>query len=164
MTPLETDRLTIRNFRPDDWQEFQQLAIAYRASEWAKYDHLWPTSTDEVKGMANWFSEGDSHLAVCLKATGKLIGLIAIGPREDHEKRVHGLGYVFHPEHHGQGYATEGCRSAMAYVFGPLAADAILTGTHPDNKPSVRLLGRLGLREIERGEYTISREEWLASD
>lgn len=162
MISLETDRLTIRNFRPDDWQELRELAIAYQITEEAKFESPWPTSEEEVQGMATWFSGGDSYLAVWLKETRKLIGLIAIEQREGQEQRLHNLGYVFHPSYHGHGYATEGCRAAMAYVFENLAADGILTGTHPDNKSSVALLNRLGLRAIGGGEYAISREEWLA--
>jgi [ribosomal protein S5]-alanine N-acetyltransferase len=159
---LETDRLTIRNFRPDDWQELRELAIAYQASEEAKFEPPWPTSEEEVQGMATWVSGGDSYLAVWLKETRKLIGLIAIERREGQEQRLHNLGYVFHPSYHGHGYATEGCRAAMAYVFENLAADGILTGTHPENTSSVALLDRLGLRAIGGGEYAISREEGLA--
>jgi RimJ/RimL family protein N-acetyltransferase len=140
------------------------LAIQYRASAWAKYDVPWPTAAEEVKGMAKWLASGDEFLAVCLKTTGKLIGLIAIDRRKDREGRVHNLGYVFHPAYHRQGYATEGCRAAMQYVFCVLAADGILTATHPANEPSVRLLERLGLKEMDRGEFAISSEEWLALD
>jgi ribosomal-protein-alanine N-acetyltransferase len=161
---LETERLILRNFRPEDWQELQELAIAYRASEWAQYEDPWPTSEQEVKGMAEWFASGDEYLAVCLKTTSKLIGLIAIGRRPRQEGRVHNLGYVFHPDHHGQGYAAEGCRTAMAYVFGPLEAEKMLTGTHPANERSAALLKRLGLQEIARGEFALSREEWLAHE
>jgi len=50
----------------------------------------------------------------------------------------------------------------MDYVFGQLAADGILTGTHPANEPSVRLLKKLGFKGIDGGEFVISREEWLA--
>jgi ribosomal-protein-alanine N-acetyltransferase len=162
VTAIETDRLTIRNFGPDDWQDLQEVAVQYRASEWAKYEDPWPTSTEEVKGMVEWFAKGDDYLAVCLKATGKLIGLIAIERRKDQEGPVHNLGYVFHPGYHGHGYATEGCQAAMEHVFGQLAADGILTGTHPADEPSVRLLKKLGLRGIDRGEFVITREEWLA--
>jgi RimJ/RimL family protein N-acetyltransferase len=162
MDPLETDRLVIRNYRPDDWQQLHVLAVAYQATEAAQYDHPWPTSEEEVKGMAKWFASGDDYLAVCLRDTGRLIGLVAIAPREGLEGRVHGLGYVFHPDVHGQGYAGEACRAAMVRVFNDLEADSIHTGTHPDNEPSVRLLGRLGLKEVARGEYAISRDEWLA--
>jgi RimJ/RimL family protein N-acetyltransferase len=34
--------------------------------------------------------------------------------------------------------------------------------THPANERSVRLLKKLGLKEIDRGDFAISREEWLA--
>jgi ribosomal-protein-alanine N-acetyltransferase len=162
MTSLETDRLIIRNFRSDDWQQLQELAVAYQASEAAQYEEPWPTSTEEVKGMAGWFAGGDDYLAVCLKDTGQLIGLLAINRRDDAEGQVHNLGYVFHPGYYGQGYATEACRAAMAYLFDELAVDGILTGTHPDNGPSVRLLERLGLKQVARGEYAISRGEWSA--
>jgi hypothetical protein len=33
MISLETDRLVIRNFCFENWQELQELAIQYRASE-----------------------------------------------------------------------------------------------------------------------------------
>jgi RimJ/RimL family protein N-acetyltransferase len=162
MITIETDRLTIRNFDHDDWQDLQEVAVQYQASEWAKYDHPWPTSTEEVKGMVEWFAQGDDYLAACLKATGKLIGLIAIERRKDQEGAVHNLGYVFHPGYHGHGYAAESCQAAMEYVFGQLAADGILTGTHPDNEPSIRLLKKLGLSKVSEGEFAISKEEWLA--
>jgi len=159
---LETDRLVIRNFVPDDWQELQELAVAYQASEWAQYDHPWPTSEEGVKGMAEWFAGGDGYLAVCLNSTGKLIGLLDIHRKREMEGKVHGLGYVFHPNYHGRGYATESCRAGLDQVFGPREANEVRTGTHPQNKPSVRLLAKLGLKETAGGEYTISRQEWLA--
>ena len=42
MITIETDRLTIRSFCPDDWQDLQEVAIQYRASESAKYEDPWP--------------------------------------------------------------------------------------------------------------------------
>jgi ribosomal-protein-alanine N-acetyltransferase len=160
---LETDRLTIRCFRPDDWNELQELSIRYQATEAAKHEDPWPTTAEAVKGMAAWFATGEDYLAVCLKSTGKLIGLVAINRTPEQEGRVHNLGYVFHPDYHGQGYATESCRAAMARVFGELAADAILTRTREANVASVRLLTRLGLRSTGTGagEYKISKDDWL---
>ena len=92
------------------------------------------------------------------------MGLIAINRRQEQVGRVYNLGYVFHPSYHGQGYATEGCRAAMDYVFEQLAAHGILTGTHPANQPSVRLLERLGIKEIDQVKYAMSREDWLVLD
>jgi RimJ/RimL family protein N-acetyltransferase len=161
MVLLTTSRLTIRNFGADDWHALQGMILRYQASEWAKYEDPWPTSDEKMREIANWFASGEDYLAVCLKETGVLIGFIAIGRRQEAEGRIHNLGYIFDPDYSGQGYATEGCRACMDYVFGSLSADGILTGTHPDNTPSVRLLDRLGLKAIGEGEYAISRAEWL---
>lgn len=163
MILLHTDRLEIRSFSPDDWEELQELAIQYQASESAKYEEPWPTSAEGVKNMARWFAARDDYLAVCLRATGKLIGLVAINRREGQTGRVHNLGYVFHPEYRGQGYATEACQAAIGYIFGPLAAVGILTGTNLAHEASVRLLKRLGLVQVAPGEFALSREEWLAA-
>ena len=160
MIKLDTNRLIIRNFLPDDWQDLQDVVVQYQATEWAKLEDPWPTSTEEVKGMAKFFASGDNFLAVSLKDTGKLIGLIAIGQRQDQKESVHNLGYVFHPGYSGRGYATEGCQAVMAYLFEQLEITAILTGTRPENTPSVRLLEKLGIHPIGNGEYRISKEEW----
>jgi len=164
MISLETDRLILRNFTPDDWQGLQEVVIQYQASDAAQYEPPWPTSAEDVQNIAAHFAGGDDFLAVCLKITGKVIGLVAIERREEQEERVHNLGYVFHPGYQGQGYATESCRVAMDYVYGKLGAEGILTGTHPDNRASVALLMRLGLKDIGEGEFALSRDEWLALD
>ena len=162
MISLETDRLVLRNFVPGDWQALQQVVVAYQASDSAQYEDPWPTSDEEVQGIASWFAGGDAYLAVCLKDSGRLLGLVAINRRDDQEAAIYNLGYVFHPGHSGHGYATESCRAAMGYLFDELGAEGILTGTHPDNKPSVALLKRLGLREIGTGEWELSRAEWTS--
>jgi len=157
---LETDRLIIRSFVPEDWRDLQEIAIAYQASEWARFEDPWPTSDEDVQNMTKWFASADEFLAVCLKSSGVVFGLVAINRRNDQERVIHNLGYVFHPGYGGQGYATEGCRAAMDYLFDEIEVDGILTGTHPDNEPSVRLLARLGIKPIGEGEYAMSREEW----
>ena len=161
MKPIETERLTIRNFVPGDWQDLQEAIINYQASEWAKFEDPWPTSPEKMKEIVSWFAQGDEFLAVNLKSEDKVIGFVAINKRTDKEEHSRNLGYVFNPEYSGKGYATESCKAAMEYVFDELKAVSIVTGTHPDNKPSVRLLKRLKLREIDNGEWIITREEWL---
>jgi [ribosomal protein S5]-alanine N-acetyltransferase len=162
MVVIETERLMIRNFTASDWHDFQELIIQYQASESAKFEDPWPTSENEIKGILQWFAAGDEYLAVCLKATGKLLGFVAIDRRKEREERVHNLGYIFDPREQGNGYATEGCRAVMRFVFSELGAVAILTGTNLANQASVRLLGRLGLEAIGQGEFMISKEAWMA--
>ena len=162
MDALETDRLTIRNFQADDWRELQRIIVEYQRTEYAQFDHPWPTDDEGIKNAVAWFMTGDGYLADCLQDSGQHIGPVAIARRDDLPGVVHNLGYILAPWAQGLGYATEACRAAMGYLFGELEAERIQTGTHPSNEPSVRLLARLGLAEVGQGEYAISREEWLA--
>lgn len=162
MISLQTERLVVRNFTPDDWPALQTVIVAYQVSDSAQYEDPWPTSDEKVQGIASWFASGDDYLAVCLKEEGTLLGMVAINRRTDQEAPVYNLGYVFHPGYAGQGYATESCRAAMGYLFDELGAEGILTGTHPDNKPSVALLKRLGLHAVGDGEWALSRAEWIS--
>lgn len=157
MTTIETDRLTIRNFGADDWQDLQEMVIKYQESEYARYDHQWPTCMEEIKDIVEWFAGGDSYLAACLKTTNKLIGFIALNPGEEEGDVEFNLGYAFHTDYHGKGYATEGCRAVLDHTFGPLAGERVVTTTAAANKPSCQLLRRLGMKET--GQHTSSFQE-----
>jgi RimJ/RimL family protein N-acetyltransferase len=112
--------------------------------------------------MTKWLAGRDDFLCVVLKESNTVIGLLAIERRTEGVDHARNLGYIFHPAHQGRGYATEGCRAAMRHVFEQIGADAIHTGTHPENQASVRLLTRLGLKRVNEGEWTLSRAEWQA--
>jgi RimJ/RimL family protein N-acetyltransferase len=162
METIRSDRLVIRNFSPQDWVELRAMIVLYQGTDSARYDHKWPTSSEEIQGITVWFAGTDSYLAVYLKTAPTLIGFIAIDRRDDQEDKVHNLGFIFHPDYQGQGFAAEACRAVMRYLFDRMGVDRILTGTHPANQSSVRLLKRLGLKAISPDEYVISRDEWLA--
>lgn len=181
MVTKETERLVIRNFRQDDWRDVQEMALQYEASEYAAYDHPWPTAEEQVRGATEWFASGDEFLAVCLKSTGKLIGLVSLNRREDCAEVTFDLGYVFNFDYHGQGYATEACQALVDHAFADLGAQRLSTGTAAVNGPSCRLLERLGLKPGEQSKgslrkdangqpiefvgvaYAMSREDWRRS-
>ncbi len=151
MEALETERLVVRNFVPDDWRALREMIMQYEDSEYAAYDHQWPTSEEEVRDVAEMFADGDSFLAVCLKGAG-LIGFVALNGTD--AVREFNLGYCFNFDHHGRGYATEACRAILDYAFGELDALCVVAATAAVNGPSCRLLARLGMRQT--GESTAS--------
>lgn len=59
--------------------------------------------------------------------------------------RVGYFGYTFHPDHWGQGYATEASRALVRYLFDDLGVTRIESSLHPDNPPSARVLEACGL-------------------
>jgi len=177
MTMLETERLLIRNFRGGDWEALHEIISQYESSELTAYDQQWPTSPEEIKGITEWFASGDSYLAVCLKATGRLAGFVALN-QEQEDDRTFNLGYIFHLDYRGQGYATEGCRAVLAHAFDRLQAHRVVTGTAAANHASCRLLERLGFKKTSESTasfrtapdgkpiqfvgytFELSRDEW----
>jgi RimJ/RimL family protein N-acetyltransferase len=57
------------------------------------------------------------------------------------------IGWVFHPDVAGQGYAVEAARALLALGFETMGAHRILASLTPENTASVRLCLRLGMRE-----------------
>ncbi len=180
MTELTTARLTIRNFRQDDWKALQRIVIAYQSSVFAAFDREWPTSDDMLQEIAQWFSTGESMFAVSLAERDMVIGFVTLDRTGRKDIVEYSLGYVFDSDFHGQGYATEACGAAIAHAFIELDAENIVTGTAADNAPSLRLLERIGM--IKTGEaltsfrrkadgkpmqfiaysFALSKAEWLA--
>ena len=179
MIIIEEERVVIRNFNPNDWEALSEIGLKYEASKYAKYDNgPWPDSPDIYKGIVKSWSKSDEFLAVILKQNRKLIGFISLPKKGNAE---FDFGYVFHPDFHGSGYATEGCEAVIKHIFKVFKADQINTGTAKENAPSYKLLRRLGfiqvretitsLRKDEDGnpiefsalEFTLSSEEWVKS-
>lgn len=148
---IKTSRLEIRNFRTDDWRDLQEIIISKETSEYAIYDHQFPTSENEIKGITEWFSKGDNFLAVCELACNKVIGYISLNGEIDKEKD---LGYCFSSIYQGKGYATEACIALISHAFNNLNVERITSGTANLNYPSCKLLNKLGF--IKTGEAIAS--------
>lgn len=175
MKTIETERLVIRNFMAGDWQDLKDLVIQKESSPYAVYDHEFPTSENEIKRITDWFSRGDSFLAVCLRETGKFIGYVALNGGNG----VYDLGYCFNLDYQGKGYATEGCTALIDYTFAALDAEKMTSGTAADNHSSCNLLSRLGFTKVSKGtasfrktpegkpiefigySFELTRDEWL---
>lgn len=73
--------------------------------------------------------------------------------------RLPEVGYILHPDHWGQGVATEALSAVIGHVFATRDAGAITADVDPRNAASLRLLAKLGFRETHRASRT-----WLVGD
>jgi [ribosomal protein S5]-alanine N-acetyltransferase len=144
---METERLIIRGFVSDDWKALHEMIVLNEASEVAIYDNAWPTEPEKIKGVVEWFASGDRFLAVCLKDTGRFIGFVALNPEQEVDRREYNLGYIFHADYHGKGYASEACRAVIGRAFSQNLANRVIAGTAAANLPSCRMLERLGFKK-----------------
>lgn len=140
MKELYTERLTIRNFTPDDVIDLQEIIISKEASNYAIYDHEFPTSLDEVKKINHRFSKGDKFLAIYEPTDQKVIGFVCLNGEN---KDILDLGFCFNALYEGKGYATEASTAVINYAFNTLQVERLESGTANLNDPARKLLQRL---------------------
>ena len=70
------------------------------------------------------------------------------------------IGYVFHPDYGGQGFATETVRALVDLAFGIIGARRIIARVDTRNRRSRTLLKRIGLRL----EAHLVENEWLKGE
>lgn len=164
MIVLETDRLVVRTFQPDDWKDLQEYVTQ---PEVTRYDHEYPHSDEDLRNLVRFFADNEGFWAVCLKDTGKMIGHVVCVRQEPRESRTWHIGFVFNPAFYGNGYATESCQRVLRRVFADEGARRVESACATANAPSWRLLERLGLRrEADHGDYyvyAIGEDEWAVS-
>lgn len=140
---METDRLIIRRFTGEDWQDLYE----YLSQESVvKYEPYGVMNEEECRKEAVRRSQDNAFWAVCLKENDKLIGNIYFQQQEPKDFMTWEIGYVFNPGYYGKGYATEGCQRILKYGFEELGAHRIIGKCNPGNTPSWSLLERLRMR------------------
>ncbi len=95
----------------------------------------------EMDGPAN--DTGYSLTVVDAAAPERILGDLYIGTTWG--GRTGEIGYTFHPEAWGKGYATEAARAAVKYLFDDFGVGRVEASLHPDNAPSARVLEACGM-------------------
>ena len=143
MIILETERLILRKFSPEDWKDLYEYLSKEAVVKYEPYEIY---TEDACKEEAIYRSQQDAFWAVCLKEDNKLIGNVYFQQQEPTEFLTWEIGYVFNPIYYGKGYATESCRKLLGYGFKQLNARRIIAMCNPENTASWKLLERLNMR------------------
>ncbi|WP_229069009.1 GNAT family N-acetyltransferase [Actinoplanes sp. DH11] len=103
--------------------------------------------------------------AVRLTAGGRVIGDVGVWLSSRPDQADSGdVGFQFHPEFHGLGYAGEAMRLFLTHVFGTLGLQRVTASCDAANAASRALLERLGMRPAHRSgtdlEYGRRRDDW----
>ena len=135
---IETERLFIRPLGSEDWRSMQAIAVDFQKSQYAVYDMPLPTEEQEIKALTKAFADTGLFFAVMLDSV--MIGYVCF--HEDDGN--YDLGYCFHSDYQGNGYAYESCMAILEYMEKESAVKIFTAGTALDNKPSCKLLEKLG--------------------
>ncbi|OMF86470.1 GNAT family N-acetyltransferase [Paenibacillus sp. FSL R7-0273] len=140
---LETERLILRRFKPEDARDLYEYLSR---EDVVKFEPYGVHNEAQCEAEALRRSGDPAFWAVCLKDSGKLIGNLYFQQQQPAAFRTWELGYVFNSGFHGCGYAAEACRRLLDYGFTDLQIRRVTARCNPDNAPSWRLLERLKLR------------------
>ena len=156
--PIETKRLIIRKFRPDDFTELFEYLSDEAVVRFEPYE---PYTLEQTKREAEFRSNSDEFFAVTLKEDGTLIGNLFLGKREFD---CYEIGYVFNRSWQMSGYATEAASSLMDYAFGTLHAHRVIARCNALNYRSYKLMERLGMRrEAEHLKNVWFKKDFLGN-
>jgi RimJ/RimL family protein N-acetyltransferase len=148
---LETDRLILRDYRPEDWERVH----TYGADpEFSKFE-LWGPNTVEdtkkfVSDMVAQTQQRDRYkfdVAVVLKKNDLLIGGSGIR-RESQTSCVANLGWAIHPEFQKQGFATEAAQALIKFGFEKLRLTVIYAICDTRNTSSLKVMEKLGMNRV----------------
>jgi RimJ/RimL family protein N-acetyltransferase len=70
------------------------------------------------------------------------------------------IGWTFHPDFHGKGYASEAARAVLGIAFNDIHLHRVSADLDPRNDASIALCKRLGLRE----EAHFVKDLWFKGD
>lgn len=144
---IETDRLILRVPQIKDFDRFAQMladegaaryigGTAPRAAAWRRF----------LQMPGAWLLQGFGMFSVLEKSSGLWMG--QIGPWRPDGWPGNEIGYAFHPEAWGRGYALESGLASIDWAFAQLGWDNIIHCIDPANAASQRLAQRFGSRMI----------------
>jgi RimJ/RimL family protein N-acetyltransferase len=159
--PVTTPRLLIRPLTPADADGL----LAYRSvPDVCRYVPFEPQTRDELleRIATRWTrteltAEGQVvTLGVQVRDTGALAGDVMLA-WQSQEHACGEIGAVFNPDLSGRGYATEALNAVLRLGFEGLGLHRLMARIDERNDPSVRLVGRLGMRL----EARLVENEWF---
>jgi RimJ/RimL family protein N-acetyltransferase len=91
---------------------------------------------------------------------GRLVGDVVLFYRSERDASGE-IGYVFHPDVAGQGFASEACVVMLGLAFDQLKLHRVIAQMDARNLPSARLAERLGMRrEAHHRSSEMFKGEW----
>lgn len=142
MKPIETERLILRKFRPDDiddmWEWCTDPDVGPNAG--------WPvhhTREFTIQTLTHFMVKGEVY-AIYHKASEKVIGSIGAHKRNPGNSYDVEVGYVLNKKFWSNGYMTEACRGLITYIFEETNNFRISISHFSINDRSRRVIEKLG--------------------
>ena len=148
---LETERLILRPWRPDDLADFNEYASVDGVGQMAGW--LPHKNPEESRRILDMFIAGKNEFAI--EYNGKVIGSLGIEkynettlPEYD-EKTGREIGFVLSKDYWGMGLMPEAVNRVIEYIFEDLKLDFIVCGHYTENDQSRRVQEKCGFEHLK---------------
>ncbi len=172
MREIETDRLLLKQFTPDDADALYRI---YRQPDLFKYMSnekplLWKQTEEVINSFReNWQKHNFGVWAVVYKKNQRLIGHCGLKFLENTSEVQ--VGYLLLKSYWGKGLGTEAASATLKYGFEVVKLERIVAVAKSENIASRRVMEKVGMKyekdayhyENDVVYYSISREVYLAN-
>lgn len=152
-TVLETERLLLRPWKPEDLADLYEYASVDGVGQMAG----WPphTNLEISRRILEQFIAEKKTFALEEKATGKVIGSLGLENGERHDvgdlfDQMIGreIGYVLSRDYWGKGLMPEAVTRVIRYVLDELDWDYVLCGHFIENNQSRKVIEKCGFQYL----------------
>ncbi|MCA1744666.1 MAG: GNAT family N-acetyltransferase [Bacteroidales bacterium] len=164
---IEHSDFCLRSINNDDAEAYYEI---YSHPEVARYDDYKPISREDLRvDMARiaLYTPASPYreLAVATTADNKMMGVLTI----DKKRRYVYLGYHFHPDFQGKGFAVRSVR-ALLQSFTPQQRQLLRLVSHPENRASLALAQKVGfvfvdnrwVKGVREVVFRYDEEQWAS--
>jgi RimJ/RimL family protein N-acetyltransferase len=161
--PIETERLRLRAHRLDDLESllsyYSDPKVA-RYIPWEPWSHADAEEHVQRRVLRTGIYEPDAVLSLVVERGRQVIGDVVLWPADETLARGE-MGWAFHPEAGGQGYATEAVHALIGVAFGVYGMRRVIAQVDSRNAASARLCERIGMqREAYLRQDYFTKGEW----
>lgn len=143
---LETQRLLLRELKPDDAQSFFDLNSDPEVMKYTGDKAF--VSVDEAHDFLSKYDHykkyGFGRWAVIHKTDSSFLGWC--GLKFSPETQEHDIGFRFFKKYWNKGYATEAAEACLRMGFEELHLPCIVGRAMKENKASIKVLEKIGLK------------------
>ena len=152
---IETDRLVLRPWQPEDLEDFYEYARVDGVGQMAGW--LPHENREKSRQILENFIREKKTFALELKENHKVIGSLGI-EKLDAEAAAEGefgreVGYVLSKDYWGRGLMPEAVRAVIAYCFDTLNYDFMTCGHFAWNNQSRRVIEKSGFTFWKEGKH-----------
>ena len=149
MQELETERLILRNFQKQDFDDYSELIKMKNVNIRMGINKEF--SCDEIEERFNKVLKDNFCYAIELRDNSKVIGQVNITAHEGNAEvlgiepiKACNVNYCINERYWGRGFATEAMEEILKFIFSKLNKEIVFAGYFDKNISSGRVLEKCG--------------------